>query len=137
MAALLGIRWLSLDEQRSILGGETAREFGRRLIESALRSDDLGAVSVCAWAAFELELSEATTALQRALEIEATAASPYTVELAWLGSALAASTEFDAEATGKQHSVGYGLLLRFVETPQGLPDRCWRATLQERAWRRP
>lgn len=119
--ALLGIRWLSLDEQRSILGGETAREFGRRLIESALRSDDLGAVSVCAWAAFELELSEATTALQRALEIEATAASPYTVELAWLGSALAASTEFDAEATGRR--VALRMLEQFRPHARVFPHR--------------
>ena len=123
--ALLGIRLLSLDEQRSILGGQTARELGCRLGEQALRSNDLGAVSGCAWAAFELDLPEAKTVLQRALDLEASASNPYTVDLAWLGSALAASTESNIEASG-QH-VADRLVEEFRPHAQVFPHRMGEA----------
>ena len=45
--------------------------------------------------------------------------------------------QFDAEVLGYPYSVSDGLSLSVLETPQGFPNRSWRATLQERAWRRP
>ena len=45
--------------------------------------------------------------------------------------------QLDAEVLGYPYSVSDGLSLSVLETPQGFPNRSWRATLQERAWRRP
>jgi hypothetical protein len=98
---VLGARWLPEAEQREIFGGESAGDFCTRLVEEARFSEDLGAASLCAWAAFEVGHPTAHLALARACELESAAANSYTVDLAWLGSALAASTEFDAEASAR------------------------------------
>ncbi len=45
--------------------------------------------------------------------------------------------QVDAEVLGYPYSVSDGLSLSVLETLQGFPNRSWRATLQERAWRRP
>ncbi|MEZ4218696.1 MAG: hypothetical protein R3E88_19645 [Myxococcota bacterium] len=118
---LLGARWLDDDQQRALFAGETAREFASRALAHARDTDDLGDASLCAWAAFELGHPDAARALERALALESKQASPFTVELAWLVSALAAAPGSSREGTARR--IAHRLLEGFSAHARVFPHR--------------
>ncbi|MDM8007797.1 MAG: hypothetical protein QUV05_16780 [Phycisphaerae bacterium] len=94
----LGAAHLSEDDQRTILGGETAAKFCGRLIAETAGDTNLGDLALVAWAA--AKLAHMGTAHVLALLRQRSLVTPcYTVEAAWALSALiAARKQFDVDA---------------------------------------
>jgi hypothetical protein len=90
---LLGTRWLDQEEQRTIFAGDTALAACDRLLASTSESSNLGDAAIVAWAAAELEHPKAREVLTRLLQRAEARAAGFTVELAWVLSALAAAPE--------------------------------------------
>ena len=101
---LLGAVPLELEEQRRIFGGASAAEQCGRLLRSLRGDENVGDLALLAWAAAELQHSDAERGFDALRRPLATGAVRYTVELAWLLSALVAArgiaaTEAEARRT--------------------------------------
>ncbi len=95
----LGVRFLPEDRQRAVLGGRTAQEFTGLLIESLPAVTNLGDAALIAWAAAETEHPKLSDAVARVDALDDEDRPQYTVEAAWVLSALAAARDtVDVEA---------------------------------------
>ncbi|WP_370410288.1 hypothetical protein [Streptomyces fradiae] len=87
----LGARFLPADRQRAVLGGHTAEEFTGELIERLPGVRNLGDAALIAWAAAETGHPKLSDALDRVALLDPPGRPQYTVEAAWVLSALAAA----------------------------------------------
>lgn len=87
----LGVRLLPLERQRAILGGHTAQEFTGLLVERLPAVTNLGDAALVAWAAADCGHPKLADALGRLAALDADGGPRYTVEAAWVLSALAAA----------------------------------------------
>ncbi|MEU6554447.1 hypothetical protein ABZ915_29870 [Streptomyces sp. NPDC046915] len=90
---VLGARYLPEDRQRAVLGGRTAEEFAGLLVESLPAVTNLGDAALISWAAAETEHPKLSDALARVEALDAPGRPQYTVEAAWVLSALAAARD--------------------------------------------
>ncbi|WP_328549616.1 hypothetical protein [Streptomyces sp. NBC_00366] len=90
---VLGARYLPEDRQRAVLGGRTAEEFAGLLVESLPAVTNLGDAALIAWAAAETEHPKLSDALDRVEALNVAGRPQYTVEAAWVLSALAAARD--------------------------------------------
>jgi hypothetical protein len=88
---VLGARLLPADRQRVVLGGHTAEEFTGLLIQRLPEVTNLGDAALVAWAAADTGHPKLTDALERVAALDADGGPRYTVEAAWVLSALAAA----------------------------------------------
>ncbi|MFE2062577.1 hypothetical protein ACFXDH_09240 [Streptomyces sp. NPDC059467] len=88
---VLGAQYLPEDRQRAVLGGHTAQEFAGLLVESLPAVTNLGDAALIAWAAAEAEHPKLSDALGRVEALDVPGRPQYTVEAAWVLSALAAA----------------------------------------------
>lgn len=89
----LGVRFLPEDRQRAVLGGRSAEEFTGLLIESLPGVVNLGDAALIAWAAAETGHPKLSDALARMDALDQEGRPQYTVEAAWVLSALAAARD--------------------------------------------
>lgn len=87
----LGARLLPEDRQRAVLGGHTAEEFAGLLVQRLPAVADLGDAALIAWAAAETGHPKLADALDRVAALDRGPGPRYTVEAAWVLSALAAA----------------------------------------------
>ncbi|MER6029974.1 hypothetical protein [Streptomyces sp. NPDC001851] len=87
----LGVRFLPEGRQRAVLGGRTAQEFTGLLVESLPAVTDLGDAALIAWAAAETGHPKLSDAVARVEALDEDGRPRYTVEAAWVLSALAAA----------------------------------------------
>ncbi|MHA6765018.1 hypothetical protein [Streptacidiphilus sp. PAMC 29251] len=88
---VLGARLLPPDRQRAVLGGHTAEEFTGLLVQRLPEVVNLGDAALIAWAAAETGHPKLSDALDRVAALDADGKPRYTVEAAWVLSALAAA----------------------------------------------
>jgi len=88
---LLGVRWLEEAAQRRVLGGLTAPELSTHLAATALGHGNVGDVALIAWGAVELGVSDTKDLLSHLCDLAAAQPAGYTVEHAWVLSALVAA----------------------------------------------
>lgn len=94
----LGARYLPKDRQRALFGGLTAGEFTALLVDRLPAVTNLGDAALIAWAAAETGHPKLADALARVAVLDVAGRPQYTVEAAWVLSALAAArTEVDVE----------------------------------------
>ncbi|MFZ3474675.1 hypothetical protein ACODT3_02695 [Streptomyces sp. 4.24] len=94
----LGARYLPEDRQRALFGGLTAGEFTALLVDRLPAVTNLGDAALIAWAAAETGHPKLADALARVAVLDVAGRPQYTVEAAWVLSALAAArTEVDVE----------------------------------------
>ncbi|MFD4554660.1 hypothetical protein ACFWP5_10130 [Streptomyces sp. NPDC058469] len=89
----LGVRFLPEDRQRAALGGRTAQEFTGLLIESLPAVTNLGDAALIAWAAADTGHPKLSDALAQVDTLDEEGRPQYTVEAAWVLSALAAARD--------------------------------------------
>ncbi|MFI8304461.1 hypothetical protein ACIF80_13560 [Streptomyces sp. NPDC085927] len=89
----LGVRHLPEDRQRVVLAGRTAQEFTGLLVESLPSVTNLGDAALIAWAAAETGHPKLSDALARVEALDDHDRPQYTVEAAWVLSALAAARD--------------------------------------------
>ncbi|WP_235215224.1 hypothetical protein [Phaeacidiphilus oryzae] len=89
----LGARLLDGRGQRAVLGGRSAREFTGLLIERLPSVRNLGDAALVAWAAAETGHPRLADALERVALLDRDDRPRYTVEAAWVLSALAAARD--------------------------------------------
>jgi hypothetical protein len=95
----LGARFLPLERQRAVLGGHTAEEFTGLLVQRLPEVVNLGDAALIAWAAAETGHPKLSDALDRVAALDSDGGPRYTVEAAWVLSALAAARgSLDVEA---------------------------------------
>jgi hypothetical protein len=103
---VLGARLLPEERQRPIFGGGTAAEYAGVLVERLPAVTNLGDAALVAWAAADTrhpKLDDALARLAALDDLEDGARQPrYTVEAAWVLSALCAAREV-TDATGVEH----------------------------------
>ncbi|MFF8950822.1 hypothetical protein ACF09I_18850 [Streptomyces sp. NPDC014940] len=87
----LGARFLPEDRQRAVLGGRGAQEFTGLLIESLPAVTNLGDAALIAWAAADTGHPKLSDALDRMHALDEEGRPQYTVEAAWVLSALTAA----------------------------------------------
>ncbi|MEW2416596.1 hypothetical protein AB0953_23120 [Streptomyces sp. NPDC046866] len=87
----LGARFLPEDRQRAVLGGHSAQEFTGLLVERLPAVPNLGDAALIAWAAAETGHPKLADALARVAALDVPDRPQYTVEAAWVLSALAAA----------------------------------------------
>ncbi|NEC88816.1 hypothetical protein [Streptomyces sp. SID12501] len=87
----LGAQYLPEDRQRAVLGGHTAQEFTGLLVQSLPTVTNLGDAALIAWAAAETDHPKLSDALARVDALDDESRPQYTVEAAWVLSALAAA----------------------------------------------
>ncbi|MEW2257399.1 hypothetical protein [Streptomyces sp. NPDC047869] len=87
----LGVRFLPEDRQRAVLGGRSAQEFTGLLIESLPAVTNLGDAALITWAAADTGHPKLSDALDRMRALDEEGRPQYTVEAAWVLSALAAA----------------------------------------------
>ncbi|WP_030765967.1 hypothetical protein [Streptomyces sp. NRRL F-2664] len=87
----LGARFLPEDRQRALFGGRSAGEFTALLVERLPGVVDLGDAALVAWAAAETGHPKLSDALDRVAALDEPGRTRYTVEAAWVLSALAAA----------------------------------------------
>jgi hypothetical protein len=90
---LLGLQHAQEEVQRRSLGGETAGDFCGRLISRLDRVDNVGDVALTCWAAAELGHPEIEVGLERLHALSGAERDLYTVEAAWVLTALVAAHE--------------------------------------------
>ncbi|POX51687.1 hypothetical protein C3489_19660 [Streptomyces sp. Ru71] len=90
---VLGARFLPEDRQRAVLGGHTAEEFAGLLVESLPAVTNLGDAALIAWAAADTGHPKLSDALARVEALDEPGRPQYTVEAAWVLSALAAARD--------------------------------------------
>ncbi|MEU9453440.1 hypothetical protein [Streptomyces sp. NPDC048277] len=88
---VLGAQYLPEERQRPVLGGRTAAEFAGLLVESLPAVTNLGDAALIAWGAAETEHPKLSDALERVAALDVPGRPQYTVEAAWVLSALAAA----------------------------------------------
>ncbi|MET7455311.1 hypothetical protein ABZT03_26135 [Streptomyces sp. NPDC005574] len=88
---VLGARFLPEDRQRAVLGGRTAEEFAGLLVESMPAVTNLGDAALISWAAAETAHPKLSDALAQVDLLDEEGRPQYTVEAAWVLSALAAA----------------------------------------------
>ncbi|WP_225847074.1 hypothetical protein [Streptomyces sp. HPF1205] len=94
----LGARFLPEDRQRPLFGGRTSHEFTGLLVQRLPSVTNLGDAALIAWAAAEHRHPKLSDALERLAALDAGPGPRYTVEAAWVLSALtAARTGADVE----------------------------------------
>ena len=79
------------DVQRSVLGGETAQNLIARLAKQLHETSNVGDTALICWAAAEAKHEAMELALQRLAELQGYSAPVFTVEAAWVVSALVAA----------------------------------------------
>ncbi|MFC9297143.1 hypothetical protein ACFTWH_17350 [Streptomyces sp. NPDC057011] len=89
----LGARFLPEDRQRALFGGRTAEEFTGLLVQRLPAVRNLGDAALIAWAAAETGHPKLADALDRVAALDVPGRPQYTVEAAWVLSALAAARE--------------------------------------------
>ncbi|WP_193511239.1 hypothetical protein [Streptomyces griseoloalbus] len=89
----LGVRHLPEDRQRVVLAGRTAQEFTGSLVESLPSVTNLGDAALIAWAAAETGHPKLSDALAGVEALDDHDRPQYTVEAAWVLSALAAARD--------------------------------------------
>ncbi|HEY3481275.1 MAG TPA: hypothetical protein VGL02_20470, partial [Streptomyces sp.] len=89
----LGVRLLPEERQRAVLGGHTAEEFTGLLVQRLPGVTNLGDAALVAWAAAETGHPKLSDALSRVAALDADGGPRYTVEAAWVLSALASARE--------------------------------------------
>ncbi|MGV4981068.1 hypothetical protein ACVB8X_31800 [Streptomyces sp. NRAIS4] len=89
----LGARFLPEDRQRAVLGGRSAQEFTGLLVESLPAVTNLGDAALIAWAAAETGHPKLSDAVAQVEALDEEGRPQYTVEAAWVLSALAAARE--------------------------------------------
>ncbi|MET9887488.1 hypothetical protein ABZZ20_30980 [Streptomyces sp. NPDC006430] len=95
---VLGARFLPEDRQRALFGGRTAGEFAGLLVERLPAVTNLGDAALITWAAAETGHPKLVDALARMTALDVLERPQYTVEAAWVLSALAAArTATDVE----------------------------------------
>nr|WSX48159.1 hypothetical protein OG409_03850 [Streptomyces sp. NBC_00974] len=95
---VLGARFLPEERQRPLFGGRTAAEFAAVLVERLPAVTNLGDAALIAWAAAETGHPKLPDALARVAELDVPGRPQYTVEAAWVLSALtAARSSVDVE----------------------------------------
>ncbi|MGW7436393.1 hypothetical protein [Streptomyces sp. NPDC054849] len=87
----LGARFLPGDRQRALFGGRSAEEFAGLLVERLPGVVNLGDAALVAWAAAETGHPKLSDALDRVAALDAPGRPRYTVEAAWVLSALVAA----------------------------------------------
>ncbi|MGP3689187.1 hypothetical protein ACTVZO_31560 [Streptomyces sp. IBSNAI002] len=87
----LGARFLPEDRQRPLFGGRTAQEFTGVLVERLPAVTNLGDAALIAWAAAETGHPKLADALGRVAALDQPGQPQYTVEAAWVLSALTAA----------------------------------------------
>ncbi|MGW6705340.1 hypothetical protein ACWGDE_10660 [Streptomyces sp. NPDC054956] len=94
----LGARFLPEERQRALFGGLTAAEFTALLVDRLPAVTNLGDAALIAWAAAETGHPKLADALARVAVLDVPGRPQYTVEAAWVLSALsAARAEVDVE----------------------------------------
>jgi len=88
---VLGARLLPPERQRAVLGGHTAEEFTGLLVRRLPEVTNLGDAALVAWAAAETGHPSLAGALDRVAALDEGGGPRYTVEAAWVLSALAAA----------------------------------------------
>lgn len=88
---VLGARYLPEERQRPLFGGHTAAEFTGLLVERLPSVTNLGDAALIAWAAAETEHPKLADALARVSALDLPGRPQYTVEAAWVLSALTAA----------------------------------------------
>lgn len=88
---VLGARFLPEDRQRAVFGGRTAGEFTSVLVERLPSVTNLGDAALITWAAAETGHPKLADALARVAELDVPGRPQYTVEAAWVLSALTAA----------------------------------------------
>lgn len=89
----LGARFLPTERQRAVLGGHTAEDFTGVLVQRLPEVTNLGDAALIAWAAAENRHPKLSDALDRVAALDAAPGPRYTVEAAWVLSALAAARD--------------------------------------------
>ena len=92
----LGAQYLPEGRQRAVLGGHSAEEFTGLLVQRLPEVANLGDAALIAWAAAETGHPKLADALARTAALDAGGGPRYTVEAAWVLSALAAARESEA-----------------------------------------
>ncbi|MEU4731969.1 hypothetical protein [Streptomyces sp. NPDC023588] len=87
----LGARFLPEERQRALFGGRSAEEFAGLLVERLAGVVNLGDAALIAWAAAETAHPKLSDALDRVAALDAPGRPLYTVEAAWVLSALVAA----------------------------------------------
>ncbi|WP_329376804.1 hypothetical protein OG625_04775 [Streptomyces sp. NBC_01351] len=87
----LGARFLPEERQRALFGGRTAEEFTGLLVQRLPGVVNLGDAALIAWAAAETGHAKLSDALDRVAALDLPGRPQYTVEAAWVLSALAAA----------------------------------------------
>ncbi|MFI8360325.1 hypothetical protein ACIGD1_09200 [Streptomyces sp. NPDC085612] len=87
----LGARFLPEERQRTLFGGRSAEEFTGLLVERLPGVENLGDAALIAWAAAETGHPKLSDALDRVAALDPPGRPQYTVEAAWVLSALAAA----------------------------------------------
>ncbi|MEU9300183.1 hypothetical protein [Streptomyces sp. NPDC048269] len=87
----LGARFLPEDRQRALFGGHTAEQFAGLLVERLPGVANLGDAALIAWAAAETGHPKLSDALDRVAALDVPGQPQYTVEAAWVLSALVAA----------------------------------------------
>ena len=87
----LGARHLPEDVQRKIFSGQSALEFCGRMLGEIHSVQNLGDVALITWAAAELQHPQLDDAIRRLREMSGAVCQCYTVEAAWIVSALTAA----------------------------------------------
>ncbi|MFE2283469.1 hypothetical protein ACFXDJ_04760 [Streptomyces sp. NPDC059443] len=87
----LGARYLPEERQRPLFGGHTAAEFTGLLVERLPAVTNLGDAALIAWAAAETGHPKLADALARVTALDLPGRPQYTVEAAWVLSALTAA----------------------------------------------
>lgn len=87
----LGARFLPEQRQRAVLGGHTAQEFTGLLVQRLPQVTNLGDAALIAWSAAETAHPKLSDALERLAVLDRADGPRYTVEAAWVLSALAAA----------------------------------------------
>ncbi|MFE9560364.1 hypothetical protein ACFYM0_04575 [Streptomyces sp. NPDC006487] len=94
----LGARFLPEERQRALFDGRSAGEFTALLVERLPAVTNLGDAALIAWAAAETGHPKLADAVARVAELDVPGRPQYTVEAAWVLSALtAARTSVDVE----------------------------------------
>ncbi|MCX4782048.1 hypothetical protein [Streptomyces sp. NBC_01264] len=87
----LGARFLPEERQRALFDGRTAGEFTALLVERLPAVTNLGDAALIAWAAAETGHPKLADAVARVAELDVPGRPQYTVEAAWVLSALTAA----------------------------------------------
>ncbi len=87
----LGVSWLPDDDQRKLLGGHRIDDFVALLVERQAASRNLGDIALVAWCAAQIGHPLLPDAVRRLGAFDRRTAAEYTVESAWVVSALAAA----------------------------------------------